>query len=257
QGRERLMALMKLEEGMRVWEIGPGLGAVTHHALAMGADMTCFEIDHGFAELLREKAFKDEPRFKLVEGDALKMLFKKFVLPLPERIVGNLPYNVGSIMIAKLIENSYLPPLMVYTLQKEVVDRMCAKPGSEDYSSFSVLTQIDYENKLMLKLPRGCFWPQPNVDSAVVVMRKRETPLVPEELRPVFLPLIRDLFAQRRKTIRNNMQSSELGNLGKDKVEEILQKAGLVGSERAEALSFEELVALAEAAKAVKESITE
>lgn len=253
QGRERLIALMEIEEGMRVWEIGPGLGAVTHHVLAKGADLTCFEIDHGFAELLRTKAFADEPKFNLVEGDALKMLFKKRFLPLPERIVGNLPYNVGSVMIAKMIENSYLPPLMVYTLQKEVVDRMCAKPGSEDYSSFSVLTQIDYENKLALKLPRGCFWPQPNVDSAVVVMKKRETPLVPVELRETFLPLIRDLFAQRRKTIRNNMQSSELGNLGKDKVEAIISASGLTGSERAEALSFQQLVTLAEEAKKAKD----
>ena len=116
-------------------------------------------------------------------------------------------------MIGKLIENSYLPPLMVFTLQREVVDRMTSKPGEDDYSSFSVLTQMDYENKLSLKLPKGCFWPQPNVESAVVVIRKRETPVVHLNLRPVFIPLLRDLFDQRRKTIRNNLNSSLYGNL--------------------------------------------
>ena len=251
-GREKLVKLMELKEGMKVWEIGPGLGAITHMILKENVDLYSFEIDHGFASLLSGPAFGDESRFTLVEGDALKTLFKKRLLPLPDRIVGNLPYNVGSVMIAKLIENSYLPPLMVFTLQKEVVDRMTAKTGEDDYSSFSVLTQIDYENKLMLKLPRGCFWPQPNVDSAVVVMKRREKSLVDDTLRPVFIPLLRDIFQQRRKTIRNNLNSSEYGNLGKDKVEEILSLSGLSGNERAEALSWESLLKLSESAKEIK-----
>ena len=251
-GREKLVKLMDLEEGMKVWEIGPGLGAITHMILKENVDLYSFEIDHGFASLLSGPAFGDESRFTLVEGDALKTLFKKRLLPLPDRIVGNLPYNVGSVMIAKLIENSYLPPLMVFTLQKEVVDRMTAKTGEDDYSSFSVLTQIDYENKLMLKLPRGCFWPQPNVDSAVVVMKRRENSLVDDTLRPVFIPLLRDIFQQRRKTIRNNLNSSEYGNLGKDKVEEILSLSGLSGNERAEALSWDSLLKLSESAKEIK-----
>ena len=251
-GREKLVKLMELAEGMKVWEIGPGLGAITHMILKENVDLYSFEIDHGFASLLSGPAFGDESRFTLVEGDALKTLFKKRLLPLPDRIVGNLPYNVGSVMIAKLIENSYLPPLMVFTLQKEVVDRMTAKTGEDDYSSFSVLTQIDYENKLMLKLPRGCFWPQPNVDSAVVVMKRRENSLVDDTLRPVFIPLLRDIFQQRRKTIRNNLNSSEYGNLGKDKVDEILSLSGLSGNERAEALSWDSLLKLSESAKEIK-----
>ena len=252
EGRKRLIDLMELESGMKVWEIGPGLGAITHMLIQKKVNLTSFEIDHGFASLLTEVAFNDEENFNLIEGDALKTLFKKRLLPLPDRIVGNLPYNVGSVMIGKLIENSYLPPLMVFTLQREVVDRMTSRPGEDDYSSFSVLTQIDYENKLSLKLPKGCFWPQPNVESAVVVMKKRETPLVAEELRPIFIPLIRDLFQQRRKTVRNNLNSSEYGNMGKEKVEEIISCAGLSGSERAEALSWEDLVRLAESAKRIK-----
>ena len=252
EGRKRLIDLMELESGMKVWEIGPGLGAITHMLIQKKVNLTSFEIDHGFASLLTEVAFNDEENFNLIEGDALKTLFKKRLLPLPDRIVGNLPYNVGSVMIGKLIENSYLPPLMVFTLQREVVDRMTSKPGEDDYSSFSVLTQIDYENKLSLKLPKGCFWPQPNVESAVVVMKKRETPLVDEELRPIFIPLIRDLFQQRRKTVRNNLNSSEYGNMGKEKVEEIISCAGLSGSERAEVLSWEDLVRLAESAKRIK-----
>lgn len=247
QGRERVVELMNLEEGMKVWEVGPGLGAITHLVLQAGVDLTCFEIDHGFADILRTKAFADEERFSLVEGDALKTLFDfKYT---PDRIIGNLPYNVGSVVIARLIERSILPDLMVFTLQKEVVERMCAHPGDDSYSSFSVLTQLDYENKLALTLKRGCFWPQPQVDSAVVVMKKRESSLVPDGLRETFLPLVRDLFSQRRKTIKNNLVSSKYGNLGKDAIEKIISNAGLSGGERAEALSFENLIALSESAK--------
>ncbi len=244
--REKLVSLMEVGEGMKVWEIGPGLGAITHMLLKDGVNLTAFEIDHGFVKILNEQAFNDEENFTLVEGDALKTLFKKRLLPLPERIIGNLPYNVGSVIIAKLIEQSYLPPVMIFTLQKEVVDRMVGKVGSESYSSFSVLTQIDYENTLSLKLSRGCFWPQPNVDSAVVVMKRREHSLVSDEYRQTFLTLLRAIFAQRRKTLRNNLQSSLYGNSGKDFVELVLTEAGLDGSERAEVLSVEKIVELAE-----------
>ncbi len=243
--REKLVSLMEVEEGMRVWEIGPGLGAVTHMLLRDGVNLTAFEIDHGFVKILNEQAFNDEENFTLVEGDALKTLFKKKLLPLPERIIGNLPYNVGSVMIAKLIEESYLPPMMVFTLQKEVVERMVGKVGSESYSSFSALTQIDYENMMALKLSRGCFWPSPNVDSAVVVMKRREHSLVPSEHRETFLTLLRAIFQQRRKTVRNNLQSSLYGNNGKDYVEKILSLSGLDGGERAEVLPVEKIVELA------------
>ena len=242
---ERLISLMDLEEGMRVWEIGPGLGAITHMLLEKGVDLTAFEIDKGFIKILNEMAFNDEENFTLVEGDALKTLFKKKLLPLPDRIVGNLPYNVGSVMIAKLIENSYTPPIMVFTLQKEVVDRMVGKKGSENYSSFSVLTQIDYENTLALKLPRSSFWPQPNVDSAVCVMKKRERSLVEEKYRETFFTTLRAIFSSRRKTIRNNLQSSLYGNKGKEKIEMIIAKASLKGDERAESLDIEQIVNLA------------
>ncbi len=239
QARERIVGYMKLEEGMKVWEIGPGLGAITHLVLKKDIELTAFEIDHGFAEILRNEAFCDETRFTLVEGDALKTLFAYDYIP--DRIIGNLPYNVGSVIIAKLIESSILPALMVFTLQKEVVDRMCSKPGDPEYSSFSVLTQLDYENSNVLTLKKGCFWPQPQVDSSVVVMKRREKSLLDAKEREVFLPLVRALFSMRRKTIKNNLASSGLFNINKGNIDNILNNAGFTGCERAEVLSFEEL----------------
>ena len=237
--RERIVQAIELEKGMEVWEVGPGLGAITHLLLKAGAVVTAFEIDHGFASILRSQAFADDD-FTLVEGDALKTLFQR---PMDaDRIVGNLPYNVGSQIIARLIENSYLPPLMVFTLQREVADRMRAKPGDADYSSFSVLTQLDYVNTMPLVIKAGSFFPAPRVDSAVVVMRRRES-LLPEEDRKVLLPLVRSLFSQRRKTIRNNLAPTPFSA----RMDEAFSSCGLTGKERAETLSSEKLIELARA----------
>ena len=240
--RERIVSLIAPGEGMDIWEVGPGLGAITHLLLKRGAHVTAFEIDHGFASILRDEAFADED-FTLIEGDALETLFT--LPPSFSVIVGNLPYNVGSQIIARVIERGLLPEKMVFTLQKEVASRMAAMPGSADYSSLSVLTQLDYVNSTAFILKPGAFHPQPNVDSAVVMMKKRETPLIEDKDRSFFLAMVRALFSQRRKTIKNNLLSSPLfSSEGKERIEKAFQNAALTGSERAETLSFETLINL-------------
>ena len=247
--RQRIVDAIGAGEGELVWEIGPGLGALTSLLLSSGATVKAFEIDHGFCALLEEQAFTDEPGFSLVEGDALKTLFEEE--DRPAYICGNLPYNVGSPCIAKLIENDIIPRRMVFTLQKEVVERMCARPSDESYSSFSVVTQLDYSNKLLFNIHRTAFHPQPNVDSAVVVMEKRIQPMIDPALRAVFLPMVRDIFAQRRKTVRNNLVTAYAGRIGRSGVEEVLSKAGLGGDERAEVLDWTRLEALASSLSSV------
>ena len=246
EARERIVSLAGVGKGMSVWEIGPGLGAITHLLLRSGASVTAFEIDHGFASILRSEAFADED-FNLVEGDALETVFG--MDGVPDRVVGNLPYNVGSQIIARLIERSVLPPRMVFTLQKEVGERMTSAPGRADYSSFTVLTQLDYENSIACTIGPGSFYPSPNVDSAVVVMSRRARSLVSDELRPTFLLLVRALFEKRRKTIRNNLLTSRFSVLGRERIEEAFSLADLTGGERAEVLDYRTLVALADALK--------
>ena len=249
--RERILSLIAPTEETSLWEIGPGIGAITSLVLKSGAPVKAFEIDNGFCRILKELAFKDEKNFTLVQGDALKTLFSQE--DKADIIYGNLPYNVGSVCIAKLIENSILPPRMVFTLQKEVVERMCATPSSDEYSSFSILTQLDYINREAFSIGKSSFYPQPNVESSVVVMEKRKERIVSDELRVIFLPLVRDLFAQRRKNIRNNLLSGFVGKRGgKSKVEELLKLSGFSGSERAENFGFEELIKLAENVPSLK-----
>ena len=243
EARARIVSAAMVSPGMDVWEIGPGLGAITHLLLKAGVAVKAFEIDHGFASVLRDKAFPDED-FTLIEGDALETLFS---IPFDaDRVMGNLPYNVGSEIIARLIERRCLPPMMVFTLQKEVALRMMAKPGSEDYSSFSVLTQLDYDNTVPFTIKAGSFFPAPRVDSAVIVMRRKES-YVDDEERDDFLAFIRVLFSQRRKTIRNNILSSR--QFSRDSMEAAFASAGLTGGERAEVLDTPILLSLFRAMK--------
>jgi 16S rRNA (adenine1518-N6/adenine1519-N6)-dimethyltransferase len=242
---EKIVSLSGAASGLSVWEVGPGIGALTSHLLATGAKVTAFEIDRGFCKILKEQAFSDEKNFTLVEGDALKTWKKVWEEQgTPDIICANLPYNVGSILIASFIENRCLPPVMVYTLQTEVVRRICALPGDADYSGFSVLACADYENSLSLMLKPGNFWPAPNVDSAVVTMKKRGNSLLDPSIEKEFFPLVRAVFSQRRKTVRNNLKA-----LGKtpDQIEKALEKAGISPDERAENLSASKLAELTSA----------
>lgn len=239
---DRITALSGAAEGSVVWEVGPGIGALTTKLLQTGANVTSFEIDHGFCRILREKAYVDVPNFTLVEGDALKSwksVWEK--TGTPDIICANLPYNVGSVFIASLIENRCLPKRMVFTLQSEVVERMCSGIGDDSYSGFSILTGIDYQNKEAMKLKSGCFFPPPNVDSSVVVMERRTEAMVPEEDARFFIELVRILFAQRRKTVKNNLKA--LGRPSAE-IDEALAKSGISVTERAEKLTVAQILEL-------------
>lgn len=243
--RESIREKIAYKENLSAWEIGPGMGAITSLVLNSGIKVKAFEIDKGFCRLLKERAFSDEANFTLIEGDALKTISDQSEIP--DIIYGNLPYNVGSIIIARLIENNILPERMVYTLQREVVERICAKENSDDYSSFSVLCQIDYKPTLSFVIRKGCFYPEPQVESAVVVMEKRKESLVPNDLRETFLEVNRALFSQRRKTIKNNLKALNL----KD-IDRVIASSNLAGNERAETLSIEKIVEIAKAVNSDK-----
>ncbi len=244
--REKIVSLMGEIRKKEIFEIGPGLGSLTALMLERGANVKAFEIDHGFADVLRTRAFHDEEGFTLVEGDALKTM--KAEGTVPSLIVGNLPYNVGSVLIADIIERAFLPEKMVFTLQKEVVDRMAAKEGSKDYSSFSILAQLDYEIRRAFTISPDAFFPEPNVDSAVVVMTKKRESLLDSDERKDFFILIRALFAERRKTIKNNL--SRL--IDKESASKALSLASIDEKERAENLTLYDIIRLLKSVRALK-----
>ena len=242
--RTKLAESLDLQEGMKVWEVGPGLGALTTEILKRKANLTAFEIDRGFVTFLQEEIqplYKDS--FEIVSGDVLKT-WKDYYAKngKPDRFFGNLPYNVAAAIVADMIENELRFDKAVITVQKEVALRMAAKPGSDDYSSFSVLCQWAYDVIPVMDLAGGCFWPRPNVDSRAVKFTKKED--FPCCKNPkLFMKLVRTLFTCRRKTIKNNMNiftnNSELS-------EKILSAANIDFSVRVEKLDIKTLLHLSD-----------
>lgn len=243
--REKLVDALEISEGTNVWEVGPGLGAMTEEILKRGAKLTVFEIDRGFANFIRQffSEYIDKGKLSVVEGDVLKTWKKTLEqTELPERFFGNLPYNIAATLIADTIENNIRFERAVFTVQKEVALRACAKPCSPDYSSFSILCQWAYDLKPVMDLAGGNFWPRPNVDSRAFSMTKKID--FPRCKNPGnFMKLQRALFLSRRKNVRNNLSIFLSNN---EKALEALKKADIEPSRRAETLTVENILLLSD-----------
>jgi len=238
--RQSLVNALDCREGDEVWEIGPGLGAMTALLLERGLSVCSFEIDAGFIRVLK-KIFAGEKKFSLVEGDFLKTWLSQKPA---QFLFGNLPYNAAAALLADLIEKGRLFTRIVITVQKEVALRMAASAGSPEYSSFSVLCASAYTVKPLMIIRPSSFYPQPNVDSMGVLLEKKSP--AAQQIPSVFFPLVRAMFSSRRKTIKNNLTvflSSIFGNLQICQL--LLRENGLTGNERAENLDFESFLSLA------------
>ena len=235
--RQALVDALDAGAGEAVWEVGPGLGAMTSLLLEKGLSVRAFEVDGGFARVLRE-LFAGNDAFTLVEGDVLKTWPSQ---PPAPYLLGNLPYNIAATLLAGLIEQGRLFRRMVVTVQREVAQRMAAVPGSAAYSSFSVLCASAYRVKPLLVIKSASFYPRPNVDSQGVLLELRDD--AARTLPAIFYPLLRQLFSSRRKTAKNNLAG--FMGLSVAAAEEALARCGIDGGRRAEACAFEEFVSLA------------
>jgi 16S rRNA (adenine1518-N6/adenine1519-N6)-dimethyltransferase len=246
--RQALVDALEAESGAEVWEIGPGLGAMTGLLLEKGLLVRGFEIDPGFVRILRD-IFGAVPGFTLIEGDVMKTWASQ---PAAPYLLGNLPYNIAAALLADLVEKGRLFRRMVVTVQREVALRMAARPGSADYASFSVLCASVYRVKPLMLIRGASFFPRPGVDSQGLRLELRDD--IDSRAYPALLyPLVRCLFASRRKMIKNNLRhfiSSGILNGGPVSAEfcgEALAQSRLKGDERAENLALEDFVALAKA----------
>ncbi len=246
QARNKLIDALDVQEGTKVWEVGPGLGAMTSGLLEKGADLTVFEIDRGFISLISQyfDDYSKKGKFRIVEGDVLKNWYgqTKEGTELPQRFFGNLPYNIAASIVADTIEKGIRFERCVFTVQKEVAVRMAAKPGDADYSSLSVLCNWAYDVKNLIDLSGSNFWPKPNVDSRAVIFTKKED--FPRCTNPkLFIKMQRALFSSRRKTVRNNLQGFLNNN---EKTMLSLEKAGIDPMLRAEVLTIEQMLKLSD-----------
>ncbi len=248
RSRAALLDSLNAEEGELVWEVGPGLGAMTRGLLDRKLRVRMFEIDRGFAQALRD-IFEGEERVSLVEGDALKTIFSESKAGLPRYFFGNLPYNIAATLLAQCVERGLFFERQVITVQKEVAQRMAARAGSSEYSSISVLLSTVYKVQYTGTLKPGCFWPQPHVDSASLLLERRSAEDI-AAIPPLLYPLVRGLFGQRRKMISNTLERFVAtrinnGRDSRDCAQAILKSAAISGTERVEKLDAEVLTALA------------
>jgi 16S rRNA (adenine1518-N6/adenine1519-N6)-dimethyltransferase len=234
--RERIVSLLDPGPTETIWEIGPGLGAMTAALASLAGMVIAFEVDRGMCRFL-EESLGGTPAFTLVPGDFLDTW--KTVLTergQPHRVFGNLPYRSASLMLAELIEGGVRPQRMVFTVQKELGERMASLPGRKSYSSFSVLCQSCFTVTARGDLQPGNFYPAPEVVSSLVEMAPRAGAPDGRVLETLSL-LARQLFSARRKTIRNNAKEPALLAA--------LEEEGIDLGQRAEQIPPEAFVRLA------------
>jgi len=186
-------------------EIGPGLGALTEPLLKIGMQLDVVELDRDLVALLKEK-FKDS-ELKIHSGDALKFNFGALVNDNEKlRIIGNLPYNISTPLMFHLLDNAFCIDDMHFMLQKEVVDRICAVPGSKKYGRLSVMMQYHCATELLFDVPPESFEPAPKVMSAIVRLIPHQTPPVQVYDMVKLNRVVTQAFSQRRKTLRNSLK---------------------------------------------------
>ena len=192
--------------GQQLIEIGPGQGALTAPLLAAAGRLTCIEIDRDLAALLRQR-YANHDGFRLIEGDVLDVDFAALAPgPASLRIVGNLPYNISTPLLFRLLQHQHLIHDMVFMLQLEVVQRMAAAAGDDDYGRLSVMMQYYCHVDMLFKVPPSAFVPQPKVDSAIVRLTPRRPSPWPAVNNEAFAAVVKAAFSQRRKTLRNTLK---------------------------------------------------
>ena len=234
----KVVAAIQPDRGDTFLEIGPGGGALTRPLAAASRKVVAIEIDRDLAAALRAAAL---PNVLIVQGDILDLA----TLPAegPIRIAGNLPYNVGSPILFKLVDlfESGVPIVdATVMLQREVADRLLARPGSRDYGTLTVLISHAADVSRRLNLPPGAFRPPPKVESSLVHLRFRP-PMFPVPDRDAFRALVQSVFMHRRKTLANALKPL----IRPAAVEPLLERAGIDGRRRPETLSVAEFARLA------------
>ena len=238
---EKIMEVSKIEPHEEILEIGPGEGALTELLLEKAKKVTCVEIDTDLEKILRKK-FAGNEKFNLIMEDILKVELDKVIAP-HTRVVANIPYYITSPIINKLIENRDKIDEAYLMVQKEVGERVCASSGKER----SVLTlAVEYygTGKYLFTIPKEFFNPVPKIDSGFISIKfyndRRYEKLIPED---IFFKYVKAAFSNKRKNIVNNL--STLG-ISKDVVKEKIELLNISPNERAENLTIEQFIKLAE-----------
>lgn len=234
-----------VDDNTVVIEVGPGIGALTEQLAKKAKKVVAFEIDKRLLPVLDE-TLEQYKNVTVIHQDVLEANLDKEMIPHIEptdrlTAVANLPYYVTTPILMHFLASNLPIDVMVFMMQKEVANRMAAVPGTKAYGSLSIAIQYYMDAEVAFTVPRTVFNPMPNVDSAIVRLKRKETPSVSVTDEPFFFELVRAAFVQRRKTLWNNL----IAAFGKDattkeRIQKALDKAGIDPSRRGETLSIEE-----------------
>lgn len=240
---DKIISLADIGPNDRVLEIGPGPGAMTERIAARAGRLVAVEMDRRFAEVLKRK-FAGDPKVKIVEGDFLSANLETLLAPDRGgwKVVSNLPYNIATEILFHLLEFSTFFKSFHMMVQKEVAERIAAKPGSKTYGILSVMSQLQSENRIVMRLKPGSFAPPPKVDSAVVEFKIAEGCRFPIHKLETFETVVRAAFGQRRKTIANALKG---GGFSAEAIAGALKEAGVSPQARAETVSIERFARIA------------
>ncbi|MCA6774414.1 16S rRNA (adenine(1518)-N(6)/adenine(1519)-N(6))-dimethyltransferase RsmA [Enterococcus mundtii] len=247
----------QIDQQTNVIEVGPGIGALTEQIARHAKQVVAFEIDDRLIPVLAD-TLSPYPNVTVIHQDILKTdlaeaVNTQFNERLPLKVVANLPYYITTPIMMHFLESEVVVDEMIVMMQKEVADRISAKPGTKAYGSLSIAVQYYMEASLAFIVPKTVFVPQPNVDSAILKLTRRAIPAVSVTDEKAFFRLTKAAFQQRRKTLWNNLQHA----YGKDEetkswLTASLTEAGIDPKRRGETLSLEEFAALSNAMEHLK-----
>ncbi|QQR79745.1 MAG: ribosomal RNA small subunit methyltransferase A [Deltaproteobacteria bacterium] len=239
---EKIVSLAKVSGDDLVLEIGPGPGGLTNRLVEKAKHLVAIEKDSRFVDELRER-YKGLESVEIIEEDVLKVDFSKLLIAPRYKVVANLPYNIATEIIFRLLDHRDKIQDMYLMVQKEVADRIVATPAQrKDYSVLSLTSQIYSENKIVMKLPPGAFFPAPKVDSAIVHFKVSPEPRYPLQNFPFFKKLVQTVFSQRRKKMINPLRSLLKGKTAEEIIS-VFNQIGISADVRPEEVSLESFAA--------------
>lgn len=237
----QIIAAAAIGEEDRVIEIGPGLGALTEDLLQRAQEVNIIEIDKA---LIAHWQKRNDPRLRLHAGDALNLDWRALFPAPPYILAANLPYNISTPILFKMIEERHLFKRLVLMFQKEVGERLCAPPGGKDYGVLSVFCQLFFDVRKVVIVPPGAFNPAPKVHSIVVQLDPLPAPRVALDDYATFRRAVKGAFGQRRKTLRNALGGAGFPMV---RIDAVLAATGIDGRRRGETLSLSEFALLSNA----------
>ena len=248
---EKVIEAASVGAGDFIFEIGPGVGTLTVELAQRAAKVVSVELDRGIVPLLTENvaAF---PNVTIVQADALKLdlpalLDEQWGVGTRGKVVANIPYNITSPLLVKLLETKDRFSSLTLMVQKEVADRLRAAPDTANYGSLTVFARFYAEITVPASVPRGAFFPPPKVDSAVIHLVPHPVPPVEVPSAEAFFLISRAAFGQRRKTLLNALTNAESVPFDRERILSALEAVKIDGQRRGETLNLNELASLTRA----------